>query len=678
MGKISSYPAMTALQGPELILGDQSGSTATTTPTAVAAYMAGLTTTPVLASYARTAAEIAAGVTPTNYAYPSGNVKRYGAYGDGLHDDTAAIQTAIDVLNNWETYSTSLGNKGSAGVDFSNGGEVYLPGGIYLISNTIKLAPNIKLCGESPVREVNRVYSGSTLGQLVTILKASSSFPAGQYMVDSATYRRATETGTPVTPYRVLSASDIFHNASDTDNGYTNFQISQTVQDLQLDGGNYAAGGLRIQGSAFFHVDAVAIINTQYVGFSFCSCFEFSIGRVTAFAPAPLLLIGCESAMQDGGECQLYANASASWISANQTVINSYLYPYADYEGNWYDLTLKCIQTQWCVNVTFGYLSANLGNVVLEAYHSNVNILHLENEYTQNGSAGQGAVFLLRTGYVSCSGLSTKANCALCSGDPGDQLIVRDPHAVACPTSFAPINGETSSTCEVQIYNLRATDPILGTTTTLSTINLSRIFPYDQVLNLYVDASLGVATDAGLTSNKPSTLSGALTFIANNPHIREWAIMLPAGQSFTLATAFTIRDTTVSFSKSGTGTNPSISVTSVPTVYDAKVISSYIDWTSTQPQFFFVWGTAQFEIDSSGISIATNSVIFSAAANASSKVIANGYTPTIVFGSGSGVCSGGSNGYIVYEDSYASPAVTGTYALEAITTGKVYGIHTNL
>lgn len=49
--------------------------------------------------YARTAAEIAASVTPTNYGYPPGNVLRYGAKGDGVNDDSVAINAAAKCSN---------------------------------------------------------------------------------------------------------------------------------------------------------------------------------------------------------------------------------------------------------------------------------------------------------------------------------------------------------------------------------------------------------------------------------------------------------------------------------------------------------------------------------------------------------------------------------------------------
>jgi len=41
--------------------------------------------------YPQTAAEIAAGVTPTNYVYPPYDLRRYGVKGDGVTDDTAAL-----------------------------------------------------------------------------------------------------------------------------------------------------------------------------------------------------------------------------------------------------------------------------------------------------------------------------------------------------------------------------------------------------------------------------------------------------------------------------------------------------------------------------------------------------------------------------------------------------------
>lgn len=66
--------------------------------------------------FPRTAAEIAAGVMPTNYLYAPGDVRRYGAVGDGVTDDRAAIQTAITVARNSST---------------SAGARVFIPRGTY-------------------------------------------------------------------------------------------------------------------------------------------------------------------------------------------------------------------------------------------------------------------------------------------------------------------------------------------------------------------------------------------------------------------------------------------------------------------------------------------------------------------------------------------------------------------
>jgi hypothetical protein len=66
--------------------------------------------------FPRTAAEVSASVTPTNYYHPEGNILRYGATGDGTTDDTTAIQNAINVQS------------------YGNHNAVYFPGGVYVVS----------------------------------------------------------------------------------------------------------------------------------------------------------------------------------------------------------------------------------------------------------------------------------------------------------------------------------------------------------------------------------------------------------------------------------------------------------------------------------------------------------------------------------------------------------------
>jgi hypothetical protein len=73
------------------------------------------------------------------------NVKSgFGAVGDGVTDDTAAIQSAIDAANT------------------AGGGVVYLPPGKYLTTNELTIYPNIVICGAG--RESTFIYP-STLGQ---------------------------------------------------------------------------------------------------------------------------------------------------------------------------------------------------------------------------------------------------------------------------------------------------------------------------------------------------------------------------------------------------------------------------------------------------------------------------------------------------------------------------------
>lgn len=81
--------------------------------------------------YPRTAAEIAAGVTPVNFSYAPNNVKRYGAIGNGSTDDTAAIRVALNYA-------------GANGLT-----SLFFPEGNYKITSTLVIpGENITLYGE--------------------------------------------------------------------------------------------------------------------------------------------------------------------------------------------------------------------------------------------------------------------------------------------------------------------------------------------------------------------------------------------------------------------------------------------------------------------------------------------------------------------------------------------------
>ena len=91
----------------------------------------------------RTAAEIAAGVTPTNYAYPPGDARRYGAKGDASTDDTTALQ-------NWVKANST----------------VYLPkqaGAYYKISAAITLPSNVVVYGDGFQSQIRQTTNNTDI-----------------------------------------------------------------------------------------------------------------------------------------------------------------------------------------------------------------------------------------------------------------------------------------------------------------------------------------------------------------------------------------------------------------------------------------------------------------------------------------------------------------------------------
>lgn len=100
---------------------------------------------PLLGTTAATASETRAGVTPADENYPVGDVRRYGAAGDGRTDDSAAIQRAVNASQ-----------------------TVHFPAGNYLCRKKIDLRSGSSLIGDgsATLRTDGHSYILSAVGKL--------------------------------------------------------------------------------------------------------------------------------------------------------------------------------------------------------------------------------------------------------------------------------------------------------------------------------------------------------------------------------------------------------------------------------------------------------------------------------------------------------------------------------
>lgn len=94
------------------------------------------------ALYPRTSAEISASVVPSNFQYAPGDVRRYGAVGDGVTNDTVAVNRALS----------------------SGAGEVLFPPGTYMVDNLSQTLTGQVLRGEGFPRLQKRAN-----GPIITI-----------------------------------------------------------------------------------------------------------------------------------------------------------------------------------------------------------------------------------------------------------------------------------------------------------------------------------------------------------------------------------------------------------------------------------------------------------------------------------------------------------------------------
>ena len=147
--------------------------------------------------YARTAAEIAASVTPTNYAYVPGDARRYGAAIDGTTDDTVAVKNAIQCAPDGGQAIFPPGTYKVTTVDATPQGSITLWAFGARFVNTAQVAtlgtPILRIRGSASkdITVIGLQVSGPRLTSSTTVgtgVYASNGYPSG---IDIYTARRA-------------------------------------------------------------------------------------------------------------------------------------------------------------------------------------------------------------------------------------------------------------------------------------------------------------------------------------------------------------------------------------------------------------------------------------------------------------------------------------------------------
>lgn len=189
------------------------------------------------------------------------SVKDFGAVGDGVTDDTEAIQRAIDFVTNtsfektWPDGSPSY-SKG--------GGWVRFPEGKYRITDTLLVGQHCRLQGSSTTG-LSYDVSGDVTGSVIIADFSNEN----KWAISSANYDSS---GNQVGYKSNITGSDINQGTFNATNGIE-------IHDLIVFANNYSYGGVRLCGSSNFKVSNVSVIGFG-IGFFVCASWGVSFSDV--------------------------------------------------------------------------------------------------------------------------------------------------------------------------------------------------------------------------------------------------------------------------------------------------------------------------------------------------------------------------------------------------------------
>jgi hypothetical protein len=218
------------------------------------------------------------------------SVLDFGAVGDGVTDDTAAIQAAIDSL---PLNTASVGELTPKG--FANGGAVFIPRGRYRVTSRINLRRGLRLVGES-----------SEASQIVSFVSSDSVFQyadAGRYITDEIVFENLSIWQDASVVATAGAAIDIIHGPATVDAVklvIKNVYIEKTYRGIRLSAAIGASidsvqvNGAVTEGFYFVPLSDGGVTNTSTV---FNNCYAYLCGTsgYKFGAGAYIALVGCAS-----------------------------------------------------------------------------------------------------------------------------------------------------------------------------------------------------------------------------------------------------------------------------------------------------------------------------------------------------------------------------------------------
>ncbi len=280
------------------------------------------------------------------------NVQWFGAIGNGINDDYSAIQNALNFISKSDDSNPLLESE-------FGGGTVFIPKGVFLISQTLLVGQNCRILGTNNRYHFEYSVNPSAGG---SVIKANFE-NTNNWVISSATWENNTT--------NLLAYNDaLLKGGSDTDPLFYNkyiYRMGINIENLTIDGGvNFAYGGIRLANAGNSTIRNIGVFNCNS-GFMLNTCWGGSIENCFTISKwFGALILDCNSAM-----------VSNSYLTCLNESIESNELPNFIYNNE------QFTYDYWGLNET-------VKNATTGIYTLNTSAIGLISNVTENSSIGIG------------------------------------------------------------------------------------------------------------------------------------------------------------------------------------------------------------------------------------------------------------------------------------------------